>query len=334
MILICYGTRPEWIKVSPLIKQFKNKNYPHKVLFTGQQKDIASSQYTDYNYKMEDLSLNRLDSIIKNCMSLPEHFFDGIKSVLVQGDTATAFGIALSAFHRKIKVIHLEAGLRTHDKHNPYPEEVYRQMIARIADVHLCPTFQNMENLKAENCSSKNFYVVGNTSIDNLKSYNLTISEDNTVLVTLHRRENHDIMESWFTEIDLLAKENPKLDFVLPIHPNPNVLKHRNKLECVKVVDPLDHESLVKLVSKSKMIITDSGGIQEEASFYNKKIIVCRRTTERIESIGITSFLCQNPSDLKDLFYKLMNESIKIEECPYGKGNSSENIVNILINNE
>lgn len=334
MILICYGTRPEWIKIKPLVKEFEDRGYPHKILFTGQQKDIAPSQNSHYKYEMQDMSNNRLDSIIKNCMSMPEKFFEGVDKVLVQGDTATAFGLALAAFHRKIKIVHLEAGLRTRDLENPYPEEAYRQMIARIADIHLCPTSHNEENIRSERCISENIHVVGNTSIDNLKSYDLEVKTGNTVLITLHRRENHDIMEEWFFNIEKLAKDNLDLQFLLPIHPNPNVIKHRNKLSHVKVIDPMDHESLVKQICSSRLVITDSGGIQEEASFYNKRVIVCRKITERVESLGISSFICKEPKDLSKLFYDVLKSDSLEYECPYGDGNSSNRIVDILLSYE
>ena len=201
MILLCYGTRPEWIKIKPLIKQMRKKKVKFKVLFTGQQKDIAEVSEADYTYLMGDTTGNRLDAVIKACLSMPDYLFDNINRVLVQGDTATAFGLALAAFHRKIQVVHLEAGLRTHDKNNPYPEEVYRQMISRIADLHLCPTTFNVQNLMNESVDG-NISRVGNTAIDNLVENYIQPRDTKLVLVTLHRRENHEIMELWFKSLN------------------------------------------------------------------------------------------------------------------------------------
>lgn len=331
MILICYGTRPEWIKIKPLIKQMEKEDFKFKVLFTGQQKDITQSSNADYIHSIDKEHSNRLDSIIINCLSMPELFFSGISKVLVQGDTATAFGIALAAFHRKIQVIHLEAGLRTHDKNNPYPEEVYRQMISRIADIHLCPTELNVQNLINESVYGE-IIRTGNTAIDNLIENHIQPKETNLVLVTLHRRENHDIMNTWFEEINKLAINNPNLKFVIPIHPNPNVKKYRNILTKVEVIDPLPHQQLIQMIADSNVIITDSGGIQEEGSFFNKRVIVCRKVTERPESLSLTSFLCHNPKELSILFNKIINMEILKHPCPYGNGDSSKQIIEFLKN--
>lgn len=329
MILLCYGTRPEWIKLKPLIKRMKRKNVEFKVLFTGQQKDIAEQTSADYMHSIPDGEGNRLDKIIVSCLSMPESFFSGIKRVLIQGDTATAFGLALAAFHRKLEVIHLEAGLRTYDKNNPYPEETYRQMISRIADLHLCPTTSNVQNLMNESVDG-HIARTGNTAIDNLVENYITSKETNLVLITLHRRENHDIMDKWFTEINQLAIDNPELNFVLPIHPNPNVQKHKDLLTNVKVINPLPHEELIRMIAESKLIITDSGGIQEEGSFFNKRLIVCRKVTERPESLLLTSFLCENPKELSTLFNKVINIKIANHKCPYGDGNAAREIVELL----
>lgn len=329
MILLCYGTRPEWIKIKPLIKQMKKKKMKHKVLFTGQQKDIAESSEADYTHSIADGYGNRLDRVIISCLSLPESFFSGISRVLVQGDTATAFGLALAAFHRNIQVIHLEAGLRTHDKHNPYPEETYRQMISRIADINLCPTTLNVQNLMNESVDGT-IARVGNTVIDNLVENYIEPKETNDVLITLHRRENHDIMDQWFKEINQIAINNPDLHFIFPIHPNPNVKKHKDILTHVEIVDPIPHDQLVPMIANAKMIITDSGGIQEEGAFFNKKVIICRKTTERPESLSLASFLCPNPKDLSNLFDKMLNMKIAKHQCPYGDGSAAREIVELL----
>lgn len=329
MILLCYGTRPEWIKIKPLIKQMKRKKIKFKVLFTGQQKDIAEASEADYTHSIPEGYGNRLDRVVISCLSMPESFFSGIDRVLVQGDTATAFGLALAAFHRKINVIHLEAGLRTYDKHNPYPEEIYRQMISRIADVHLCPTTSNVQNLMNESVDGR-IARTGNTAIDNLVENYIKPKDTNLVLVTLHRRENHDIMDQWFKEINQLAINNPDLHFILPIHPNPNVKRHRDLLTNVEVVDPIPHDQLITMIAESKLIITDSGGIQEEGSFFNKKVIVCRKVTERPESLSLTSFLCPDPKELSNLFSKTVNMKIANHRCPYGDGDAAREIVELL----
>ena len=330
MILITYGTRPEYIKVVPIIEELKKEGIPFKTLFTGQHQDIGPK---NYDFKLEETHKegNRLDDIIKNCLSGNEEIFKDITHILVQGDTTSVVGLSLSALHRKIKVVHLEAGLRTYDFENPYPEENNRRIVSSIATIHLCPTDQNALNLKQEKTQGE-IYVVGNTVLDNLVDHKNSCEYTNKVLVTLHRRENHDKIVDWFSEINQLAKENPSLNFILPIHPNPNVLRYKHILQDVEVVNPLTHQDLLDILVKTRLVITDSGGIQEECSFFNKKCLVCRTKTERPESIGKSSFIVETPKILKETFYKHIND-FRIEiESPFGDGYSSKKIIQILKN--
>ena len=327
-ILICLGTRPEWLKIKPIVEKLNVSDY--KLLFTGQHLDLLTD--IDFNYKFNiDTGKNRLDDIISTCLlQFPEDDFD---YVLVQGDTASAFACAIAGFNRKIKIIHLESGLRTYDQLNPYPEESYRQMISRISDINFCPTELSKENLINEKVSGIN-YVVGNTVLDNLLNYKEKTYYGNDVLVTLHRRENHEIMDKWFESLNKVCEENQDLNFILPIHPNPNVQKYKELLnKKIKVVDPMSHNELIETLIGCKFVITDSGGIQEESSFLNKKSIVCRKTTERPE--GITTghlLLCGNPEDLPTFVYNLNKDFYINNGCPYGDGNSSIKILNILKN--
>jgi UDP-N-acetylglucosamine 2-epimerase len=281
MILLIYGTRPEYIKIKPLIIEMEKRNIPFKTLFTGQHKDMVPAT-ADYNLAMFDLPGNRLDSVLKNCLSMPEHVFEGITYILVQGDTTSVVGLALAGLHRNIPVIHLEAGLRTYDTQNPYPEENNRRIVSSIATIHLCPTFRNEENLIYENIA-ENIFVVGNTGLDNLLEVKDKCTYEKKILVTLHRRENHHWMDQWFTELNTLAQKYPEYEFIIPLHPNPNVQKHKALLTNVKVVDPMEHSELIDLLTKCSLVITDSGGLQEECSFLNKKCLVCRKVTERPE---------------------------------------------------
>lgn len=331
MILLTYGTRPEWIKIKPLMNKMVNENIPFKTLFTGQHKDLVSNN-ADYNFNMVDVSENRLDNIINNCTNLPSEFFNGITHVLVQGDTSSALGLALAAFHRQIKIIHLEAGLRTYDYSNPYPEEMNRQLIGRVSDINLCPTTHNLENLKNEKVMGKS-YVVGNTGLDNLLQYKGKVTYDDIVLITLHRRENHDKIEMWFDEINKLALEYPDIKFILPIHPNPNVRKYKNLLTNIEVCEPLPHSDLLELLIKCKLVITDSGGLQEECSFLNKKCLVCRETTERPESIGFTTFMIKKPKDLNEAFGQHIYTYNVDYISPFGDGFASDKIIKIFKEN-
>jgi UDP-N-acetylglucosamine 2-epimerase (non-hydrolysing) len=148
----------------------------------------------------------------------------------------------------------------------------------------------------------------------------------------MHRRENHDKIDLWFTEINELAKRYPELEFILPIHPNPNVQKHKGLLTNVTVINPLGHDDLLELLVKTRLVITDSGGIQEECSFFNKKCLVCRKVTERPESIGITSFLVDSPINLKNIFEEHINNYAVNLQSPYGDGKSAKKICEIIKN--
>jgi len=325
-ILLCFGTRPEWLKIKPLIKLMDRSEY--KLLFTGQHPDLLKDVEVDYKININS-SDNRLDSIISDCMlQFPNGEFS---RVLVQGDTGSAFGCALAAFNRQLKIYYLEAGLRSGDLQHPYPEEGYRQMIARIADVNLAPTQLSANNLIKEKVHGES-YVVGNSVLDNLVEFGDPTYED-FVLITLHRRENHYWMDKWFTEINDLAKENPHLEFILPIHPNPNVQKWKHLLTNVKVVEPMEHTDMILHIKKCRFIISDSGGLQEEGSFFNKKVIVCRTTTERPEGLYTGHlFLCKSPSQLRKLFGKVNENPYISESCPYGDGDTANKVLDILRN--
>jgi|TARA_Y100000310_G_scaffold112746_1_gene111258 UDP-N-acetylglucosamine 2-epimerase (non-hydrolysing) len=325
MILISFGTRPEYIKIKPLLKVFKN-HIPYKLLFTGQHVDLLSSLQEDLRKLKVINGSNRLDSIVASVMNNDE-IFEDVDAVLVQGDTTSVLAVALAAFHRKIKVIHLEAGLRTYNKDHPYPEEFNRRVVSCMADINLCPTQESVSNLQKEQAPGQ-MHLVGNTVLDNLT--HIRPEYKNHVVVTMHRRENHLLLPQWFSEIDKLAQENPELEFILPIHPNPNVQKHRHLLKYVNVVEPMAYDDFLQLLSTCFLVITDSGGLQEESSFFMKKCIVCREKTERVEGMGIFSFMT-GPKDLNSLFYLLKEDHIPAGKCPYGDGYSAERIRDILL---
>lgn len=347
MILIVFGTRPEWLKLRPVIDTMEELGLSFRILFTGQHEDIIDNSLDSYSFSTleinNDICKNRLDSIVCSIMSQIDNHLKGISHVLVQGDTTTVFATALAAFHRSIPVIHLEAGLRTWDNKNPYPEEFNRQATGCIADIHLCPTAVARCNLwesgKATLTSS--VHVVGNTVLDNIVDfmydYKMRTGNDpmalkkDKILVTLHRRENHKNIKKWFKRIDKLAKKYSEYEWVLPVHPNPNVLRHAENLNYVKVVDPLEHEDLLELLCSCRFVITDSGGIQEEAAFLRVPCIVCREKTERTEGIGSFSFFATEPKALKDRLKEL--ENYEIDEklpCPYGDGYSAIKVVEII----
>ena len=317
-ILICFGTRPEYIKIKSLVNNLNNI----KTCFTGQHEDFL--KYIDFNidYNLnifDNISENRLNNIICNIMKY-SYIFENIDYVLVQGDTTSACAMALSAFNHQKKIIHLEAGLRSNNIKNPFPEEMNRQVISRISDIHLCPTELNKENLLKENVNGE-IYVVGNTGLDNINKDGCFYN--NQVLVTLHRRDNLEIIDKWFEEIENIANKYPEIEFMIPIHQNPDIFKHKNIFKKVKVVEPLNHEDLIEYVKKCKFVISDSGGLQEECCYLNKKIIVCRKTTERHEILGINSIMCDEIYKLTEIVDKVMYYyEVISDNCIYGDGNS------------
>ena len=328
MISIFYGTRPEYIKLISLYREIKKENIEVELVRIEQHTSLLDGFYFDRSVSVDKNCKNRLNEIAASCMS-KELFSINTKLVLVQGDTATSFFVALNAFHNKIKIAHIEAGLRTYDMNNPYPEESYRRFISSIASYNFCPTYLNAENLKRENVPGE-IYVVGNTVLDNL--INVEAYYGNEVLVTLHRRENVEKMHSWLYEIESCAIENKDLNFIMPMHPNFNNLTYQEILKHVKAISPMSYDETIELLRKCKFIITDSGGLQEESSFLKKKSIVCRKCTERQEGIGSFSFLCPSPFGLKPLVEKIKKDYLTRFECPYGDGKSVDKIYSIIRN--
>lgn len=331
MILFAYGTRPEFIKIKPLMHEFDVNNIKYETLFTGQHKDLLKEFKPNLTIDIKENNKNRLNNIVSRildspildcCSETPTH-------VLVQGDTSSVLAVALSAFHNNIKVIHLEAGLRTYDNANPYPEEQNRRLVSQITDIHLCPTENSMLNLINEKNNGA-MYVVGNTVLDNLLPYKKDCEYKNKILITMHRRENHAQLNKWFKELEKIAEHYIAYEFILPLHPNPNVQKHKDIFKYIKVVEPMSHDELLKLLIKTRLVITDSGGIQEECSFFNKKCLTCRKVTERPEAIGQSTFMVDKPEDLFDLFQKHINDYEINYNSPFGDGHAAEKIVNIF----
>ena len=328
-ILAIYGTRPEYIKIKPIIDIDKSI----KTLFVKQHTNIIDFGNSDFSIDIENTCSSRMNSIFSEIFLKLELILNDFDSILIQGDTATVMASALVAFHLNKKIIYIESGLRSFDLQNPFPEEGYRQMVSRIADINFCPTELSANNLKKENVNGE-IYVVGNTCLDNIISYKDKKSYSDKVLVTLHRNENLSIIKDWLTNISKVASIHPNLKFIMPVHPNPIVKKGCEGIDNIEFVDPLPHKDLLNLMKDCLLIITDSGGIQEEASFLNKKIIVCRKTTERPEGIETGHInLCKSPNDIFDIFKHCFENYYIDAQCPYGDGKSSEKIIGIISKN-
>jgi len=323
MILVSFGTRPEYIKIKPILEEFDKEGIEYRTLCVAQHTTLLN-ELSDLKLPVKGHGDNRLDSIVTSVLN-NDNIFGDIKYVMVQGDTTAAMSMALAAFHRKIPVIHIEAGLRTFDKDNPYPEESNRKIISAVASYHMCPTKVDKLNLIVEGTKPEHVFVTGNTSIDNLKD--IEPSVNNEVIVTHHRRENHNNMETWFRAIDKLAQET-FYDFVFPMHPNPNVQKYKGVFKSVSVCDPLPFDEMKQRLADCKAVITDSGGIQEECSWFNKVCFVCREVTERKSD---SSVMCQTPDELLKNFRKI--EQYKVDyPCHFGDGFAAEKIVDAIKN--
>jgi len=357
-ILFVFGTRPEVIKLAPVILELKKYPDKYRVIIcnTEQQKELSNQTLAYFGLQAdvnldcmrENQSLVEIQSRILT--SLDKVFDDNrIDAAVVQGDTMTVLCGALTSFYRKIPVFHVEAGLRSYDIYEPFPEEVMRQMTSRVAAIHFAPTEKNKNALLKEDIDENKIYVTGNTVIDALfclsdetmqkasqfyKSQNIEI-DGKTVLITVHRRENHgDRIDRILDAIEFLVKKFDDHKFILPVHPNPNVkCKVYSRLggyENVYLLNPLDYPYLVYLMKNAKLILTDSGGIQEEAPSFGCPVLVMRYETERQEGIdaGVSVLVGAEYDKIVSLSTSILekerNETRLKAQNPYGTGNSSK----------
>ena len=324
--LVVYGTRPEYLKVKTLIDLSKSIHS----LFVKQHTDIIDFGSFNHSIQIDNSCDNRLNSIFEQVFLKAEKIIKDYDNIVIQGDTATVAAISLASYHLKKKIFYIEAGLRSFDWENPFPEEGYRQMVSRIATVNLCPTELAAEHLKEEKVLGE-VHVVGNTILDTLTPYKNETSYGDRVLITLHRTENLKLLPDWFKAINKVAVSHPSLEFIYPVHPNPIITQEAVKLKNVTLLDPLEHDDFLKILKDCRFVISDSGGIQEEGSFLNKRIIVCRKTTERPEGIETGHLiLCPDPAKLEKIVETVVDDFTITTSCAYGDGKSSKRI-NALI---
>jgi UDP-N-acetylglucosamine 2-epimerase (non-hydrolysing) len=337
MLTIIFGTRPEYLKIKPLINKLKLVNINYNLFHISQHEHIdisADEGPITYIKLSQNDTMTRLCLLSTEIMAKLDSALNNTSYLLVQGDTATVFFSALSAFHKQIPIFHLEAGLRTYDLQNPFPEEGYRSMISRIANYHLCPDIGASNNLKKENIN-KNIHVIGNTILDLIKSYNLTPIIGNEVIITIHRRENWDSLLLILREINKIAVNMNKIQFTWILHPNPSIRKQISEYTVLNHMasnlifsEPLNHLEMATRIAGSYFLITDSGGIQEEASFLGKHCYVVRKTTERntIPARYITLI-----PDINSLYSIIKNNKIQLlPPCNvYGDGTSTEQFIEI-----
>ncbi len=372
-ILLIFGTRPEAIKLAPLWKELKKTdNFDTIACATGQHREMLT-QVLDFfdiipDYNIHLMKPNQtLFHVTSKALTGLQRIMEETKPdiVAVQGDTTTAFAGALAAYYFRIKVAHIEAGLRTHDKYSPFPEEINRKLIGHIADYHFAPTELTKMNLQDEGIF-KNVWVVGNTVIDALfltldiikkdphletkikkffvkkiKSFNKVL-RSRIILVTGHRRENFgEPFKNICIALKEIAEKMPDASIIYPVHLNPNIKKPvydiLNNIQNVHLIEPLAYQNMIWLLDKAYIVLTDSGGIQEEAPSLGKPVLVMRTVTERTEGIDFgTAKLAGTDKDniireVSKLFYS-REEYKKMSTAgnPYGKGDASKRIVDIL----
>ena len=364
-VIVVFGTRPEAIKMAPLIKELeKYSNIQCMVCVTAQHREMLDQVLKIFNIEPNyDLNIMKskqsLTGITCSVIQGLEEIFEKEKPdiVLVHGDTTTTFAASLAAFYRKIPVGHVEAGLRSHNKFFPYPEEINRKLTGTLADLHFAPTTTSKDNLLREGIEEKTIFVTGNTVID---AMGYTIKEDyifenyelnqidyknkKVIMVTAHRRENWGIgIENICNALKTIVEENQDVEVLYLVHPNPvvkdvvhNILKD---IRSIHVLQPIDISEMHNLMKRCYLIISDSGGIQEEAPHLGKPVLVLRDVTERVEAeragtvrlvgtdvrriVEEANKLLQNLDE-----YSHMSTSIN----PYGDGNASVKIVDVLLN--
>ena len=368
-ILLVFGTRPEAIKMAPLVKAFKSEseNFETKVCVTAQHREMLDQVLKFFEIIPDyDLDLMRPG---QNLHSLTSLIIEETKTVFeefqpdylfVHGDTTTSTAAALSAFYSGIKVCHIEAGLRTNNKLSPFPEELNRQITGRIADLHFAPTKASRENLLAENISDENIVVTGNTVIDALlESVEKVAGLENditkpisdfigvsskVILVTGHRRENHgDGFERICAALSYIANNEEDVKIIYPVHLNPKVQepvkRHLAGAKNVLLSQPLAYPEFIWLMNKSKIILTDSGGIQEEAPSLGKPVLVMRDTTERPEAVdaGTVILVGTNKEKIIEECHSLLNDVDRFDSMselhnPYGDGQACKMVVKHIKN--
>lgn len=361
-VLFVFGTRPEGIKMAPIIKEVQKRDkFECYTCVTGQHREMLDQVLEIFDIKPDyDLNIFKkgqslTDVTTKTLLGL-EEILDDLKPdiLLVQGDTTTVFAAALAAFYKKIKIGHVEAGLRSGNLYSPYPEEANRKLTGVISNYHFAPTESNKKNLLEEGYNEKNIFITGNTVIDALKYSvkedfvfddeilnNLDYNRD-VVLLTAHRRENWGKpMEDIFSAIRRVVMERENLEIVFPRHLNPIVREAAEKyfadLDRVHLIEPLSYLPFSNLMARVKFVVTDSGGVQEEAPALGKPVLVLRNETERMEGVeaNTAKLVGTNSQDVYESIVNLLDNKDLYDKMakavnPYGDGHAAEKIVDVL----
>lgn len=361
-VMSVFGTRPEAVKMAPLVLELQRRDsIKSLVCVTAQHREMLDSVLDVFgvvpDYDLDVMEPGQtLSGITTRVMNGMGDVLERAKPdvVLVHGDTTTTFSAALAAFYRHISVGHVEAGLRTWDKYSPWPEEMNRQMVGRIADLHFSPTAQNAENLRKEGIE-KGIFITGNTVIDAMKYTvgdglfshpllsGLDFDNKRVITMTCHRRENYGKpMENIFAAARHLVDVFPDVELVYPVHLSPVVQEAAGRTlrehDRIHLIDPLDVVEMHRLMARSYMVMTDSGGLQEEAPSLGKPTLVLRRETERPEAVsaGTVQLAGVEAEDIYNAASQLLTSSEKYEKMacainPYGDGNACRRIADALL---
>lgn len=362
-VMTVFGTRPEAIKMAPLIKELESRDEIESIVcLTGQHREmllqVLDTFKIDPDFNLDIMRPGQtVTTITTDVLIGMEKVLKELKPdvLLVHGDTSTTFAGALSAFYNNVRIGHVEAGLRTYDKYSPFPEEMNRQMTSRLCDMHFAPTVQNKNNLAKENVT-ENVFITGNTVIDALKTTvcadyefvnetlrSIDFSDAKYILLTAHRRENlGKPLEQICTAVKQLAQENADVRFIYPMHLNPLVRNTAKEilgaLDNVILIDPVDVCDMHNLMDRCYMVMTDSGGLQEEAPALGKPVLVLRTETERPEAVeaGTVKIAGVETDDIVRLATELIRDKSAYEKQskavnPYGDGNASARITDAIL---
>jgi UDP-N-acetylglucosamine 2-epimerase (non-hydrolysing) len=362
-VAVVFGTRPETIKMAAIVKELEHRSMDHVVIVTAQHREMLDQMldvfkigtHYDLNIMRHNQDLFHVTTAVLNEIK-PVFQKEKPDILLVQGDTTTTFAASLAAFYCKIPVGHVEAGLRTWNKMNPYPEEINRQITTRLTDYHFAPTEWSKKNLLSEGIHPDAIFVTGNTVIDALlmiidPAYrfedpllnDIDYKNKKVILLTSHRRENFgEPMRNIFSACKTLVMEYPEVELIYPVHPNPNVQSMADQIlrgvERVHLIKPLEYKPFVQLMNKSYLILSDSGGVQEEAPSLGKPALVLRTTTERPEAIeaGTAKLVGTDYNVIVKTARTLLTDKRAYNEMstkanPYGDGKSAQRIVDIII---
>ncbi len=363
-VITVFGTRPEAVKMAPLVKALENcESIDSKVCVTAQHRQMLD-QVLEIFHIRPDYDLNIMQDR-QTLIDVTSRAIEGLYTVfsearpdivLVHGDTTTTMAASLAAFYAKIKVGHVEAGLRTYDKYSPYPEEMNRRLTGVIADLHFAPTVANRENLLKENVPNDSIYITGNTVIDALSSTvvtdysfkdrflkNYSFDNKRVISVTAHRRENlGEPFENIFAALRRLVEDLADIEMIYPMHLNPLVREAASRIlgnhKRIHLIEPLNVQDMHNLMARSTLVMTDSGGLQEEAPSLGKPVLVLRNETERPEAIkaGTVKLAGTDRETIYNEARHLLDNAAVYEKMakavnPYGDGRASQRIVEALL---